>query len=102
MGYLVLAIPEAKLVHLVGMSNQVKPMYLYNGNRNRILFGKYLFGNFFGVLLAAINILIDSCKTFNLTKLKLNFTIFYLALMHEFSNVPLNEKQLLSIKNKFN
>jgi GT2 family glycosyltransferase len=101
-GLMILAIPEAKIVHLVGMSNQVKPMYLYNGNRNRILFGKYLYGEFFGFILGTINILVDSFKTFNVIRLLMNINLFYLSLLHELRNVPLDKKLLTFINNKFN
>lgn len=101
MGFKVLAIPNSKFVHLVGMSNQVKPMYIYNSNRNRLLFGKYLFGDTFGRLIGTINILIDAFKTFNIFKLFMNLKILTLSVKHELLDIPINKEQLTFVKNKF-
>jgi len=49
-GYRVIVEPNATILHKVGMTGQRKPQYFYNDVRNRIIFSKYLYGNFIGFI----------------------------------------------------
>jgi len=51
-GYRVVAVPNAFVLHDVGMSSDWRPMYRYNLVRNRLRFGRYVWGQRRGFLLA--------------------------------------------------
>jgi GT2 family glycosyltransferase len=54
-GYRVVVAPKARILHHVGMSSDLQPMYIYNSVRSRVRFGQYLFGRRLGFLMAAAN-----------------------------------------------
>jgi GT2 family glycosyltransferase len=54
-GYRIVVAPMARVLHHVGMSSDMQPMYIYNSIRSRLRFGQYLFGKYLGFLLGAVN-----------------------------------------------
>jgi GT2 family glycosyltransferase len=90
--YKIMAVPIACILHQVGMSSDRQPMYIYNDIRNRIKFGKYLFGNIFGFLYAVIITMREISKTKN------GFRLWTSAVIHETMGKPLDRASLTSIK----
>lgn len=91
-GYRVVVHPAARILHKVGMSSNIQPMYFYNSIRNRIRFGKMLWGRYTGFLLAALLCLMSSVKS--LRKLSLWFR----ATRDEVSGIALDRSALQNIK----
>ena len=87
--------PGARILHKVGMSSDTQPMYTYNGIRNRIRFGRYLWGKLTGFFLAAFWCLVDVRKKKN------GLTIWLYAIKDEVCGVGLNREALQNIKNLF-
>lgn len=88
--------PEAQILHKVGMSSDNQPMYIYNRIRNRMKFGKFLWGRLPGFLLATIRSLIE---TRNITN---GFALWLRAVRDEMSDVTLNRETLQNIKKSYN
>lgn len=53
-GFRIVVHPKARVLHRVGMSSDIQPMYIYNGVRNRLRFGMFLGGKLSGFLWAAM------------------------------------------------
>ncbi|OIO51230.1 MAG: hypothetical protein AUJ11_02015 [Parcubacteria group bacterium CG1_02_44_65] len=87
--------PEAKILHKVGMSADNQPMYLYNGIRNRIKFGQYLWGKLPGFFLAAAWSLVEARHK------PCGFAIWSRAVSDEICGVDLNRQTLQNIKKSF-
>jgi GT2 family glycosyltransferase len=49
-GYKIMVEPKSVILHKVGISSQKKAQYFYNGIRNKIIFSKYLYGEWFGFI----------------------------------------------------
>ena len=87
--------PEARILHKVGMSSDSQPMYIYNGIRNRMKFGRFLWGKLPGFFLAAIWSLIRvRHKSYSLA-------LWSLAVIDEMRGVALNRATLQDVKNSF-
>jgi len=91
-GYRVLVHPDAKILHKVGMSSDRQPMYLYNSNRNRLKFGRVLWGKYTGFLRAAFWCLVGARKSLR------SLLICFRAFWDEVSGVPLDRATLQRIK----
>jgi len=85
--------PKARILHKVGMSSDSQPMYFYNGIRNRIKFGRFLWGAVPGFFLAAIWSLIA------VRHKPYNFTLWLRAVIDEMRGVTLNRAKLQDVKN---
>lgn len=83
--------PKAQILHKVGMSSDNQPMYIYNGIRNRMKFGGFLFGKLPGYLLAAIYALIAVRNTTH------GLALWSHAVIDEIRGVPLNRETLQNI-----
>lgn len=87
--------PMAKILHKVGCSSNHENAYIYNGIRNRLKFGTYLWGKLIGFNLAAFMTLIRMCN------MRLGFRIWLRAVLDEMRNLPLNRKALQNVKHDF-
>jgi GT2 family glycosyltransferase len=87
--------PMAKILHKVGCSSNHENAYIYNGIRNRLKFGTYLWGKLIGFNLAAFMTLIRMCN------MRLGFRIWLRAVLDEMRNFPLNRKALQNVKHDF-
>jgi len=99
LGFYVLANPKAVILHKVGMSNQKKPMYVYNNVRNRIRFSKYLYGNLFGFIYGLVLTSITACK--RPRRFFLWFVLWAEAIKDECLNNPLNKACLIKIESRY-
>ena len=87
--------PEARILHKVGMSSDSQPMYIYNGIRNRMKFGRFLWGKLPGFFLASIWTLIGvRHKSYGLA-------LWSRAVIDEMRGVALNWATLQDIKKYF-
>lgn len=91
-GYRVMAHPDAKILHKVGMSSDTQPMYLYNQFRSRVRFGGALWGKYAGFAVAAFWCLRDSLGSLR------GLSIWGRALADELRGVPLDRANLQRIK----
>jgi GT2 family glycosyltransferase len=91
-GYRIVVAPKARILHRVGMSSDMQPMYIYNSIRNRVRFGQYLFGKCLGLLLGAINTMSE------LTKSRYGLRLWVIGLRDELLNSPLDRAALQKIK----
>jgi GT2 family glycosyltransferase len=91
-GYRVMAHPDAKILHKVGMSSDTQPMYLYNQFRSRLRFGGVLWGKYAGFAVAAFWCLRGSLRSTR------GLSIWVRALADEVSGVPLDRASLQRIK----
>jgi GT2 family glycosyltransferase len=91
-GFRVLVVPNSKILHHVGMSSDVQPMYIYNAIRNRIKFGQYLFGDLLGFLYAATLTMREILKSRN------GLRLWTYAVTHEIKGRQLDRSALQSIK----
>ena len=92
LNYRIIVEPTARILHHVGMSSDVQPMYIYNAIRNRIKFGQYLFGDLFGFLYAAIITMREILKS------KIGLRLWLYAVVHEITGKPLDRSALQLIK----
>lgn len=93
LGFRVVVNPHAVVLHRVGMSSQLKPMYAYNSVRNRIRFGQFLYGQSLGFFVGAINTFVDSRSPKRLL-------LWSIAVMHELKSVPLDGRALSMIERR--
>jgi GT2 family glycosyltransferase len=91
-GYRVVVAPRARILHHVGMSSDVQPMYIYNSIRNRLRFGEYLFGRPLGFLLGAVNTMSAIAKS------KHGYRLWASGLRDELLGNPLNRAALQDVK----
>lgn len=91
-GFRVMVHPDAVILHKVGMSSDRQPMYLYNGNRNRLRFGKVIWGRYTGFTIAFFWCLGSARRSLR------DLSIFFRALRDEVNGVPLNRETLQNIK----
>jgi hypothetical protein len=87
--------PEAKILHKVGMSSDNQPMYLYNGIRNQMKFGKFLWGKIPGFLLAAFWTLIEMRNRTH------GFALWLRAMNDEMNSVALNRETLQNVRKAY-
>lgn len=95
-GQKVMAVPNSMILHKVGMSSQMRPKYFYNNVRNRLIFSKYLYGNFLGFVIGSIvtTILVKGrTREGFLHRLRL----WSLAIFDELFSKPLNRQRLSDI-----
>ncbi len=93
-GFATVVVPAARILHKVGMSSDRQPMYYYNTVRNRMRFGRYLFGAPFGVLLGALSGLVRSYTPMRLR-------LWLIAVSEELSGRPLDQAALFSLRDRF-
>lgn len=94
LGFRIMVHPEAVILHKVGMSSERKPKYDYNDIRNRMKFGRYLWGWLGTLWVVAITL---RSTIVNRAKLSL----WYLAVMDELKKVPLDHHSLSKIETKY-
>ncbi|WP_040572800.1 glycosyltransferase [Methylovulum miyakonense] len=94
-GYRVMVLPNARILHHVGISSDSQPMYIYNTVRNRIKFGQYLFGHNIGFLLAMIFTMRVMLKS------RYGYKLWAQALVDEIIGKPLDRAILQRIKNRY-
>ena len=87
--------PEAKILHEVGMSSDIQPMYIYNGIRNRIKFGIFVWGKWLGFFLGIIWSLYIVKDTPH------GFALWSRAIRDEIHGIALNGETLRDIKKSF-
>lgn len=87
--------PEAKILHKVGLSADIQPMYVYNEMRNRIKFGIFLWGTLLGFLLGAF----WSLK--RVIRMPYGPSLWFRALIDEIRGIPLNLKTIQEVKKFF-
>ena len=92
LGYKILVDPNARILHKVGMSSNIQPMYIYNSIRNRLRFGKILWGKHAGFLLATLLSLIGSVNSFQ------KLSLWYRAISDEIHGVALDRAALQNIR----
>jgi GT2 family glycosyltransferase len=91
----IIVLPEARILHKVGMSSDKQPMYIYNDIRNRLKFGRFLWGKLPGFLLAAFWNLIGLRNT------SYGLALWSRAVFDEIRGVALNLATLLEVKRDF-
>ncbi len=87
--------PKARILHKVGMSSDRQPMYIYNGIRNRIKFGRFLWGKLPGFFLASIWSLIG------VRYITHGPALWSRAVIDEMRGVALNGATLQDVKSSF-
>lgn len=95
-GYKVMAVPAARIIHHVGMSSIMSPMYIYNSIRNRIRFGQYLYGVHIGFFYAVLITLREASKA------KHGIKLWKKAIASELKGEPLDRRSLQEIHKIFN
>jgi hypothetical protein len=95
LGYSLMVDPGAKILHRVGMSSDRQPMYLYNGVRNRLKFGMFLWGAAPGFLLAAI------WTALSMRRHTRGFALWWRAVRDEMRGAALDKQTLQEIKSFF-
>ena len=95
LNYRVIVQPSARILHHVGMSSDIQPMYLYNAIRNRVRFSQYLFGIYFGFIYGTL------ISTREITKSKRGFGLWFRAIKDEIQGRSLDRTTLHSIKNLY-
>jgi GT2 family glycosyltransferase len=96
LGYRVVVNPEAVILHYVGTSSQKQPMYFYNRVRNRLKFGKYLYGYWVGNLLGLM-VTAYKIKARSLDTTKLRLILWWWAIRDELTHVPLTRERLITV-----
>jgi GT2 family glycosyltransferase len=96
LGYRVVVNPGAVILHYIGMTRQPKPMYFYNGIRNKLKFGKYLYGSWWGTLLGLM-VTAYNVKAMSIDAVRLRFMLWWWAIRDEVTHVQLNRKRLLLV-----
>ena len=87
--------PEARILHKVGMSSDRQPMYIYNGIRNRLRFGGFLWGKLLGFFLAA------SWSLISVRHKAHSLALWSRAVTDEIYGVPLNQATLQDVRSSF-
>jgi GT2 family glycosyltransferase len=90
----VLVNPNSIIRHKVGMSSDTQPMYIYNGIRNRIKFGSFLYGKLVGTLLGII-VTLDQIKSFDY------IVLWFRAVKDEMRGLSLSRDVLMEVKNQY-
>ncbi len=88
--------PEARILHKVGMSSDRQPMYMYNGIRNRLKFGQFLWGRlpgFLGVAILALSL--------GLRQRPYSVALWWRAVTDEMRGVALDGATLQDVKDSF-
>lgn len=96
LGLAVRVVPGARVLHAVGMSGSVAPMYLYNQVRNRIRFARFLFGPLLGDLVGLINVL-DVLRARSVGRALNRMRLLLRALADEYAGHRLDRAALLSV-----
>jgi hypothetical protein len=78
------------------MSSQPNAMYFYNRVRNKLKFGKYLYGGLWGMLIGLFVTAYD-VKSRSLNTFRLRFMLWWWATRDEVMHVQLNRKKLLLV-----
>lgn len=94
MGFESVVCPKAKGFHRVGMSSNFEARYFYNKVRNRMIFGRFLFGRV-GLLLATVSNLVRSLAN------PRRLAVFALGTIDWARNQPLNATKLNEVRAKF-
>ena len=94
LGYRVVVNTTSRILHKVGMSSDRQPMYYYNTVRNRMRFGRYLFGGRRGAFLGALSGL---ARSYTPQRLKL----WLIAVRDEFSGQALDQAALFGIRDRY-
>jgi hypothetical protein len=87
--------PKAKILHKVGMSSDNKPMYIYNGIRNQLKFGSFIWGKLPGFFLGAFWSLVAVRHTTD------GFALWGRAVMDEIRGVALDRETLQDVEKSF-
>lgn len=93
-GYRVVVNTTSRILHKVGMSSDRQPMYYYNTVRNRMRFGRYLFGGRRGAFLGALSGL---ARSYTPQRLKLWLT----GVRDELSGQALDQSALFGIRDRY-
>lgn len=93
-GFRVVVNRTSRVLHKVGMSSDRQPMYYYNTVRNRMRFGRYLFGGDRGAFLGALSGLI---RSYTPQRLRL----WFVAVGDELSGKALDQAALFRIRDRF-
>jgi GT2 family glycosyltransferase len=87
--------PGAKILHKVGMSSDIQPMYIYNGIRNRIKFGIFIWGTWLGFFLGvawSLYVVKDTPR---------GFALWSRAVSDERRGIALNRETLQDVRKCF-
>jgi GT2 family glycosyltransferase len=99
-GYKVMVEPNSVILHKVGMSGQSKPQYFYNSVRNRIIFSKYLYGNFIGFIYGALMTL-RSLRSRQFLLIAHRLRLWLEAVFDEFLGNPFDKQRLREIELRY-
>jgi len=91
----IMVCPKARILHDVGMSDDIQPMYVYNKVRNRMKFGRFLWGQGVGYLLAMFWTLIT------VRHISSGVNVWLKAVNDEIRGVALNRATLQDVKSYF-
>ena len=100
MGYRSIVVTNATIFHKVGMSGKIRPEYLYNSVRNRIIFSKYLHGNIIGFLYAAL-ITLSSVRPRKEIAFLSRCHLWVEAVFDEFKGKSIDRQRLSEINMRF-
>jgi len=96
LGFRIMVNPEAIILHKVGMSSERRPKYEYNSIRNRMKFGRCIWGSILGTCLVMALTLSESIVK------QRRISIWIHAMMDEFTRIPLDYDCLSRIALKYN
>lgn len=100
LGYKIMAEPNSVILHKVGMSSERSMHYFYNSVRNRLVFSKYLYGDFAGLAFGALMTL-ASLKSKNFFLISRKFRLWFDAVYDEFLGCPFDRQRLKKIQSRY-
>lgn len=100
LGFSVMVQPISRILHRVGMSSAVSPMYFYNSIRNRIRFGQYLYGPSMGFVWGSI-VTAKTIAEGGWSAAGIRLRIWVRALREELLRVPLGRNELDAVAETF-
>jgi len=99
-GFKVVVDPRAIILHKVGMSSQIKPEYVYNGIRNRLIFARYLYGPYVGFFYGVLVTIASTVRAGLVGDFQRKVRILADAVYDELVGAPLNRGTLDSVASK--
>ena len=99
-GYKIMAEPRSVILHKVGISSQTKPQYFYNSIRNKIIFSKYLYGEWFGFIYGLLMTAI-SLRSKNPRIFFFQLRLWIEAIFDELRSKPVTQLRLNDIASRY-
>ena len=100
LGFRVMVEPNSIIFHKVGMSGQSKPHYFYNSVRNQIIFSKYLYGKYIGLIYGSV-ITLRLLASTQILLIPQRFRLWAEALFDELLSNQFDKKRLREIELRY-